>query len=58
MAPLDSIAGALSGGSRTSSIIKGDIRVTGLTPQNHNTSARSVLRRLSSIAFALGHYKE
>ena len=58
MAPLDGMAGALSGGSRTPSVIKGDIRVTGSTPQSRNTSALRVLRRLSSIASALGYYKE
>jgi len=58
MAPLDGMAGALSRGSRTPSVIKGDKRVAGLTPQSRNTSARSALRRLSSIAFALSHHKE
>jgi len=32
MAPLDGIAGALSRGSRTPSVVKGDIRIAGLTP--------------------------
>jgi len=58
MAPLDGMAGALSRGSRTPGIVKGNIRVTGLTPQSRNTSARSALRRLSSIASALSYYKE
>ena len=34
------------------------IRVTGLIPQSRNTSALYALRRLSSIASALGHHKE
>ena len=56
--PLDSMVGALSRGSRTPGVVKGDIRVTGLTPQSRNTSARSALRRLSSITSALSHHKE
>jgi len=58
MAPLDGMAGAPSGGSRTPSVVEGDVRVAGSTPQSRNTSALRALRRLSSIASALGHHKE
>jgi len=58
MAPLDGMAGALSRGSRTPGVVKGDIRVAGSTLQSRNTSALRALRRLSSIASALSHHKE
>ena len=34
------------------------VRVAGSTPQNRSNSAMHVLRRLSTIASALGHHKE
>ena len=34
------------------------VRVTGSTPQSRNDSALHALRRLPTIAFALGHHKE
>jgi len=54
MAPLDSITEALSGGSRTSGAVEGGA----YTRRRLNTSALRALRRLSSIASALGHHKE
>ena len=62
MAFLGGKAGALSGGSKAPGVVEGDalydVCVAGLTPQNRNNSALHALRRLPTIAFALGHHKE
>jgi hypothetical protein len=63
MAPLDSIAGALSGGSRSPSVVKGDASYDtsyASRAQHHRvaTTALHALRRLSTIASALGYQEE
>ena len=63
IAPLDSIVGALSGGSRSPSIVKGDALYDALyasRAQHHRvaTTALHALRQLSTIASALGHQEE
>ena len=63
MAPLDGIAGALSGGSRSPGVVKGDTlydTLYALRAQYHRvaTTALRALRRLSTMASALGHQEE
>jgi hypothetical protein len=63
MAPLDGIAGAPSGGSRSPSVVEGDASYDASYAsrvQHHRvaTTALRALRRLSTIASALGHQEE
>jgi hypothetical protein len=63
MAPLDGIAGALSGGSRSPGVVEGDASYDASyasRAQHHRvaTTALRALRRLSTIASALGHQEE
>jgi hypothetical protein len=59
IAPLDSRMGALSGGSRAPSDVKGDASYASQAQhQSRDDSALHALRRLPTIASALNHHKE
>jgi hypothetical protein len=58
MAPLDSRTGAPNGGSKTPGVVKGDAYASQAQHHRAATTALHALRRLPTIASALGHHRK